>query len=69
VGLSHTFGGVQKVNGVSLNNEMATTKMSLTASTFVSPSLQVLVSVGRDLKVDNGFKESSRLNVRMLKVF
>lgn len=69
VGLSHTFGGVQKVNGVSLNNEMATTKMALTASTFVSPSLQVLVSVGRDLKVDNGFKESSRLNVRMLKLF
>ena len=48
---------------------MATTKMALTASTFVSPSLQVLVSVGRDLKVDNGFKESSRLNVRMLKLF
>ncbi len=69
VGLSHTFGGVQKVNGVSLNNEAATTKMVLTASTFVSPTLQVLVSVGRDLKVNNGLKESSRLNVRLLKVF
>lgn len=69
VGLSHTFGGVQRVNGASLNNEMATTKITLTASTFVSPSLQVLASVGRDLKVDNGFKESSRLNVRILKVF
>jgi hypothetical protein len=43
--------------------------MALMASTFVSPTLQVLVSVGRNLKVDNGFKESSRLNVRLLKVF
>lgn len=68
-GLSHTFGGIQKVNGVSLNNEITTTKAILTASTFVSPTLQVLVSVGRDLKVNNGFKESSRLNVRLLKVF
>jgi hypothetical protein len=69
VSLSHTFGGLQKVNGVSLNNEMTTTKMTLTASTFVTPSVQVLGSVGRDLKVENGFKESSRLNVRLLKVF
>ncbi|HCA6665195.1 TPA: transporter, partial [Pseudomonas aeruginosa] len=68
-GLSHTFGGIQRVNGVSLENEITTTKATLTASTFVSPSLQVLVSVGRDLKVGNGFKESSRLNVRLLQVF
>jgi hypothetical protein len=32
------------VNGVSLENEITTTKATLTASTFVSPSLQVLVS-------------------------
>ena len=69
VGLSHTFGGVQKVNDISLVNEVATTKLAVTASTFVTPSVQLMVSAGRDLKVDNGFKESSRLNLRLLKVF
>lgn len=69
LGLSHAFGGVQKVNSVSLGNDIATTKMVLTASTFVTPSVQLMVSAGRDLKVENGFKESGRLNLRLLKVF
>lgn len=69
VGLSHSMGGLQKLNGVSMDNRMKTTKASVTASTFVSPTVQLMMSVGRDLKIDNGFKESSRVNFRVLKVF
>lgn len=69
VGLSHSMGGRQKINGVSLENRMESTKLAVTASTFVAPSVQVMMSLGRDLKVDNGFKESSRVNFRILKVF
>ncbi len=69
VGLSHTAGGQQKLNGESQDNRMATTKVALTASTFVAPTVQLLGSVGRDLKVENGFKESARINLRLLTLF
>lgn len=68
-GVSHSMGGRQKVNGVTLSDRMERTKVALTASKFVTPTVQVMGSVGRDLKVDNGFKESSRFNIRILKVF
>lgn len=69
VGISHSMGGHKKLNGVTLMDRMERTKIALTASKFVTPTVQILGTVGRDLKVDNGFKESSRFNLRILKVF
>lgn len=69
IGLSQSWGGERKVNGVAQNDQTKTLKFSLGASHFIRPTTQLLVSVGRDLKVDNGFKESARLNLRLLEVF
>lgn len=68
-GLSHATGGEQRVNDVAMNNRTSTTKALLTGSTFVSPANQVMVSIGRDLSVENGFKEEARVNLRFLHVF
>lgn len=69
VGLSNKFGGETRVNGVGQNDRQNTTKFLLTASRFVNESTQLMLSVGRDLKVENGGKESARINFRLLKLF
>jgi hypothetical protein len=41
----------------------------LGGSYFVTPKAQLLATLGRDLSVENGFKEESRVNLRLLYVF
>lgn len=69
VGLSQTWGGETRVNGVHNNDEAKQRKFSVGGSLFVGPKTQLLVSLGRDLKVENGFKENARINLRLLQVF
>lgn len=68
-GLSYTTGGETKVNGVAQNDEARNSKMTLGAAYFVRPTTQLIFNYGRDLSVHNGFKESNRLNFRILQVF
>ena len=51
------------------DDEAGLRKFSVGGSVFVGPKTQLLMSVGRDLKVKNGFKENARLNLRLLQVF
>lgn len=69
VGLSQTWGGKTRVNGVLNDDEARQRKFSVGGSYFVGPKTQLLMSVGRDLRVENGFKENARLNLRLLQVF
>lgn len=69
VGLSQTFGGEGEVDGVKLNDKAEISKMSLGTTYFITPTIQFLASYGRDLSVENGFKEDSRLNFRVMKIF
>jgi hypothetical protein len=69
VGLFHTFGGDQVINGLDQNNRIRTTKANVTASTFFSPKDQLLLTFGKDLQVENGFKEDRRFNFRLLHIF
>lgn len=69
VGLSQTFGGETEVNGTKNNDEAEVTKISVGSTYFVTPSIQLLATFGRDISVENGFKEDNRLNLRVLKVF
>lgn len=69
VGLSMTATGETKVNGVNQDDRGNTTKFSLGASYFFRPTTQVLATYGRDISVREGFKESNRINVRLLQVF
>jgi len=68
-GLSYAHLGETKVAGVSRNDAANVTKFQLGTTAFVGPATQLLVTVGRDLRVDNGFKESARVNLRLLQVF
>lgn len=73
-GLSYARFGATEVNGVDQNDAGRVSKFVVGGSTFVAPKTQLLVSVGRDLKVsgDPGalmFKESARVNFRILQIF
>jgi len=68
-GVSQSWGGETKVDGVNQDDEAEITKMTLGTAYFVDPTLQLLVNYGRDLDVKNGFKEDNRLNFRILKAF
>lgn len=68
-GLSYTAGGETKVDGVSQNDRLATSKFTLGGSYFVGPKTQVMVNYGQDIKVRQGLKESGRINLRLLQIF
>lgn len=69
VGYSRLWGGETEVDGVSLGNESNQEKVLAGGSYFVSPRTQLLATFGRDISVESGFKEESRLNLRLLHVF
>lgn len=69
IGLAHTAGGENEIDGVNQNDRQSLTKVSIGGSTFISPTQQILATYGRDLSVRNGFKEQNRLNLRYLLVF
>ncbi|MFA7270209.1 MAG: transporter [Sterolibacterium sp.] len=67
--LYRTWGGETRVDGVAQSDRVKTDKFLLTASTFVDPQNQLLISWGRDISVENGLKENSRVNFRYLHVY
>ncbi|URI08761.1 transporter [Aquincola tertiaricarbonis] len=69
LGLSHTAGGEQSIDGESQHNRLATTRFALGAGYFVGPRTQLLATVGRDLRVREGLRESGRVNLRLLQIF
>ena len=66
-GLSHARTGATQLDGVDQNNALRVTKVQLGTAMFVDPKTQLLFTVGRDLKADNTFKESARVNMRLLR--
>jgi hypothetical protein len=68
-GLSRTHSGETKLDGTGQGNVATIDKLQLGTAVFVGPKTQLLATWGRDLSVDNGFKESSRVNLRLLQVF
>lgn len=66
---SKTFGGETEVDGASQNDRTSTTKLGIGGSLFIGPKTQILAIAGRDIDVDNGFKEEARLNIRILQLF
>jgi hypothetical protein len=63
------MGREREVDGTDLKDESGQEKLMLGGSYFVTPKAQLLATLGRDISVDNGFKEESRLNLRLLYVF
>lgn len=71
VGLSlgAVTGGETKVDGVSSDDALRTRYVRLSFTSFVTPTTQVQVQLGRDLDVHNGPAEKARLNLRLAYVF
>ncbi|THF65959.1 transporter [Pseudothauera nasutitermitis] len=69
VSLSQTWGGETRVDGVRQDDEARQRKASIGGGYFIGPKTQLLLALGRDLKVENGFKENSRVNLRLMQVF
>lgn len=69
IGGGHVRGGRTEVDGTDQDDETRTTYARLTLSHFFAPDLQFQVQAGRDLSVEQGFKEEGRLNFRLLKLF
>ncbi|MCF6781375.1 transporter [Stutzerimonas stutzeri] len=69
VGYSRLWGGETKVDGVRMDDESNQEKLLAGGSYFVGPRTQVLATFGRDTSIDNGFREDSRINFRLMHIF
>ncbi len=67
-GLSYSDAGDTKQDGVTTDSNKQT---KFWIGTGISPTAttQVILNYGRDLRVENGFKEDNRINLRLMKVF
>ena len=67
-GFSYAEAGDTKLNGVSSESNK---QSKFWVGTAYSPTAttNIILTYGQDIKVENGFKEDNRINVRLLKVF
>lgn len=67
---STQHGGEELINGVKrANSSKDKDKYRVGFQYFIKPNLQLEMQYGKDLKVDNGFKEKSRVNMRLAYIF
>lgn len=64
----HDFGGTTELNGVSQNDRMNNGRWQVGIASFVTPTVQLQVQGGRASTVESGARESSRVNLRLVKV-
>ncbi|KWS14475.1 transporter [Pseudomonas syringae] len=69
VGGGHIDGGENRVGGVNQDDQLSTTYLRVSATHMLTPSIQVQAVLGRDVEVEEGFQEKSRLNLRLAKLF
>lgn len=62
-------GAESQVGGIAQHDRTRTEYARLTAAHFIDQSTQIQVQLGKDLSVANGFRENSRFNLRLLKIF
>lgn len=68
-GTDYFLGGHTSVNGISNRDGLATGNIRVGFAYNFAPTWNVLVLYGRDVDVDNGFREANHLNVRLFKLF
>jgi ABC-type sugar transport system permease subunit len=69
VGLSHQSGGENRMEQSWLDDSQRSSKWSAGFAWFFLPGTQLAATVGRDIAAEHGFREDSRLNIRLLQVF
>lgn len=65
----HDFGGETTINGIEQNDKMNNSRWLATYAKFIEPTIQLQAQFGQAIKVQNGFEENTRINLRLLKVF
>jgi hypothetical protein len=65
----HSFGGETTVGNLKQDDRVNTNRWMATYATFIDPTVQLQLQAGQDIDVENGFKEDTRINFRVLKVF
>jgi hypothetical protein len=68
IGVSYTYNGEEELDGVNLGDSYVT-KIRAAVSTFVTPTIQVLLQVDHDVDVKNSFSQDFGGMIRLLKVF
>lgn len=63
------YGGETRLNGVRQDDRMNNDRWLATFATFVAPTVQLQAQYGQAISVDNGAREASRVNLRVVKVF
>lgn len=69
VGGGRIEGGRSTVESVGQDDRADTTYVRLMATHLFAPSWQAQIEVGRDIQVEQGFKEKARINLRLAKLF
>ena len=69
VGYEGTFGGVQKLDGVSNGAKTNEHQIRFSYSQFITPTWQFLVSVNHDVAVSGQFKQDVGVTFRIAKLF
>jgi len=69
LGGGYVTGAATSVDGVDQHDGVSTSYARFTVTHFIDPTLQVQAQLGRDIEVEQGFREGARLNLRVLKVF
>lgn len=69
IGGGRIEGGTSSVSGVNQDDCLNSTYLRLSATQMLSATVQFQAELGRDIKVEQGFKEQVRLNLRLAKLF
>lgn len=69
VGGGYIEGARSRIDGVRQDDELGTTYARLSLTHWLQPTFQVQAQLGRDLNVEQGFKEDLRINLRIAKLF
>ena len=69
LGLSSQTGGKVEIGGVDTGLRTRRDQVRLYANTFLTPTVQLQGMLAKDIEVDGGFKSSSVIELRLLKLF
>ncbi len=69
IGYAGTFGGIQKLDGISTGQKTGEQQIRFTYSQFVTPTWQFLISFNHDVTVSGQFKQDFGLLLRVTKLF
>lgn len=63
------YGGETRLDGVRQHDRMSNDRWLATFASFVTPTVQLQAQIGESISVDNGARESTRFNLRVVTVF